>query len=117
MAEREEDEVRRILTPTDITRLVERLLHTLCEMERRRNVRSFILNDVYQEMDFHGYNLELAIPVILEDNIIPQQLAQVNEDNITLTEKGRQRCQQIQQRNEWEWHDTLERLNRRVQPS
>jgi hypothetical protein len=115
MAGREE-EVRRILTATDIIRLVERLLLTLCEMERLRNAVSFALNDVYEQMNFHGYNLELAMPVIIHDNIVPQQLAQVNGENISLTNNGRLRCKDMQRRNEWEWHETLKRLNSRMLP-
>src|SRR5689334_9321222 len=75
---RREEEVRRIMTADDIIKLTERLLLSLCEMERLRNVASFALTDVYEQMNFHGYNLELAMPVILDDNIVPQQLALVN---------------------------------------
>ena len=110
-----EEEVRRILTANDIIKLVERLLLTLCEMERLRNVASFDMNDVYEQMNFHGYNLDMAMPVIINDNIVPQQLARVHGTNISLTDNGRQRCSEIQRRNEWEWHETLKRINRRVQ--
>lgn len=67
-------------------------------------------------MDFLGYNLGLAMPVVNEDNILPHQLVIVNGNNISLTDKGRRRCQQIRQMKDWEWHETLKRLDKRMHP-
>jgi hypothetical protein len=68
-----DDEIRRILNDVDIDRLRRRFLCCLKDMDNDAN-KNFEFHQIYEEMELGGYNLPLAIRIVIKDFLLPQNL-------------------------------------------
>lgn len=105
-----DDQIRKILNEEDIERLRNRFLCTLKDMDGGGN-RFFNFAQVYEQMGLGGYNLPLAMRVVIPDYLLSKQLVQVDNDQVRITEKGKHRCDQFRHTDEFEWKQTMKRLD------
>jgi hypothetical protein len=75
---------------------------------------NFRFTEVYDRMGLGTYYLPLAMRVIIEEHLLPQQLIEITNERVRITNTGRLRCEQIRRIAYAEWQETLRRLHRRV---
>jgi hypothetical protein len=87
-------QIRRILTEKDKAILSRNFLISLHEMSG--NVGEVIpLTNVYPAMDLDAYNLNLVVPVILDDYLIPNRLVEQENDAVRITTNGRRIAEKL----------------------
>jgi hypothetical protein len=106
-----DDEIRRILNDKDVEIIRNRFLCALKDLDENRN-RSVEFSRVYEKMGLKAYNLPLAMSTIIQDYLLPQNLIEIDDDKVKITDKGGHRCDQIRHTHELEWKETMNRLNR-----
>ena len=72
--------------------------------------RHFDFSQVYERRGLGAFNLPLAMRVVIQDHLLPQKLIQIDNDQVRITDKGRQRCNQFRHTDELEWKETMKRL-------
>ncbi len=104
-----DDEIGKILNGRDIEILRKRFLCALNDIDGGGN-RHFDFLQVFEQMGLGAFNLPLAMRVVIQDHLLPQNLIQVDNDQLKITDKGRHRCDQFRHTDELEWKDTMKRL-------
>ena len=82
----------------------------LKDMDGGKNSR-FGFQQVYDQMGLGGYDVPLAMRVVIQDYLLPPELIQIVDDQVKITDKGRHRCDQIRHTDKLEWKETMKRLD------
>ena len=106
-----DDEIRKILNYDDIERLRKRFLCSLKDMDNNAN-NSYEYNQVYDRMGLGGYDLPLAMRIVIQDYLLPQQLIEADDERVKITDKGRHRCDQFRHTDDEEWKQTMDKMDR-----
>jgi hypothetical protein len=106
-----DDEIRMVLSGRDIEMLRERFLCALSDMDAGGN-RHFDFPQVYEQMGLSALRLPLGMRVVIQDELLPQKLIQIHNDQVMITDKGRHRCEQFRHTDELEWKETVKRLGK-----
>jgi hypothetical protein len=106
-----DEEIRKVLNDRDIEILRKRFLCSLKDMDGGGN-RYFNFTQVYEQMGLGAFNLPLAMRIVIQDYLLPQEPIQIENDQVRITEKGRHRCDQFRHTDELEWKETMKRLDR-----
>ena len=103
-----EDEIRLILNGRDIEIFMERFLCALNDIDGGGN-RHFDFAQVYEHM---GFKLPSAMDLVIQDQLLPQKLIQIHNNQVRITDKGRHRCEQFRHTDELEWKETVKKLGK-----
>jgi predicted methyltransferase len=106
-----DEEIRKILNDTDIDRLRKRFLCFLKDMDNGAN-NHYEFNQIYEQMGLSGYNLPLAMRIVIQNFLLSQELVEIDGDRVKITEKGRHRCDQFRQTDDYDWNDTMNKMDR-----
>jgi hypothetical protein len=105
-----DDEIHKILNDDDIERLRKRFLCSLKDMDNDAN-NSYEYNQVYDRMGLGGYNLPLA-SIVIRDYLLPQQLIEDDGERVKITIRGRNKCDQFRHTDDYEWKQTMDKMDR-----
>jgi hypothetical protein len=106
-----DDEIRKILNDDDIERLRKRFLCSLKDLDNNAN-NSYDFNQVYDMMGLGGYNLPLAMRIVIQDYLLPQELIRIDGERVRITDRGRHRCDQFRHTDDQEWRETMRKMDR-----
>ena len=50
--------------------------------------------------------------LVIQDQLLPQKLIQIHNNQVRITDKGRHRCEQFRHTDELEWNETVKKLGK-----
>jgi hypothetical protein len=81
-----DEEISKVLNDTDIEILRKRFLCSLKDIDNNVN-NSYDFNQVYYAMGLGGYNLPLAMCVVIREYLLPQDLITMEGERVRITDR------------------------------